>query len=282
MWTNPFLHRTLKIVTKHDKEKVIAPIITNALDISCEVLSGIDTDVLGTFSGEVDRKLSPIETLRAKCDLGLQVEGCDLVLATEGSFGNHPTIFYATAGEEWMMLKDAKHSLEITERVLTLQTNFNQAKISNLEELESFLEKVDFPSHYVILKASETDYVNMTKGIYDKKQLENVFHQYLPINGYCCIETDMRAFANPTRMQVLEELTKKLVQKIQSLCPACQCPGYGVVNYTTGLPCSSCKQPTRAILSHLYQCQQCSHTSSKNFPYGKEKEDPMYCDYCNP
>lgn len=282
MWSNPFQNRTIKIVTKHHKEKVIGPVIEKELGIAWEHLSNIDTDQLGTFTGEVERTLDPLETLRQKCNLGFQKEEDAIVIATEGSFGNHPTIFYATAGEELILLKDKKNDIEIMERVVTLQTNFNSAKITNTLELENFLGKVKFPSHYIIIKASEKDFTNMVKGIQDYKEAFTIFNRFVAIHGYCIVETDMRAYSNPTRMAVIQELTQKLVKKIQATCPRCSCPGYGIVDAKLGLPCSQCQQPTKSILAHQYHCQKCAASSLVTFPFGKQKEDPMYCDYCNP
>ena len=62
-----FSDRKLLIVTKHEKEKVIAPILEKALGLTCHVVQNFDTDTLGTFTGEIDRKKSPIETAIDKC-----------------------------------------------------------------------------------------------------------------------------------------------------------------------------------------------------------------------
>ncbi len=77
-----FKGRTLLIATKHRKEQVISPILEEALGVKCIVSENIDTDVLGTFTGEVERTNSPLETARMKCEL-----------ASEGSFGSHPYLF---------------------------------------------------------------------------------------------------------------------------------------------------------------------------------------------
>lgn len=51
-----FAGRKLLIATKHEKEKVIAPILARELGVKCFVVSNLDTDELGTFTGEIDRK----------------------------------------------------------------------------------------------------------------------------------------------------------------------------------------------------------------------------------
>jgi hypothetical protein len=57
-----FKGRSLVIATK--KEKVIAPLLEEALGIVCFVPEDFDTDTLGTFTGEIERKLDPISTAR--------------------------------------------------------------------------------------------------------------------------------------------------------------------------------------------------------------------------
>ena len=62
-----FKGRKLVIATKHEKEKVIAPILEKELGVKCFVAPDLDTDLLGTFTGEVERKDDPIITARKKC-----------------------------------------------------------------------------------------------------------------------------------------------------------------------------------------------------------------------
>jgi len=87
---------------------------------------------------------------------------------------------------------------------------------------------------------------------------------------------------NPTRMSVIENAAKKLVDKVNSHCPACKVPGFGVTDVKKGLACNLCGSPTRSTLSYRYSCQHCGHTQEEMYPHKKTGEDPMYCDYCNP
>jgi hypothetical protein len=92
----------------------------------------------------------------------------------------------------------------------------------------------------------------------------------------------MRAMFNPTRMNVIEKATQKLVQKIKSTCPQCQMPGFGITDAKKGLKCSLCSSPTNSILSYIYVCQHCQFIKEEMYPHNKTTEDPTYCDYCNP
>tara|TARA_B110000116_G_C16594769_1_gene472242 strand:+ start:294 stop:461 length:168 start_codon:yes stop_codon:yes gene_type:complete len=54
-----FKGRPLIIATKHEKEKIIAPLLEDNLGGISFVNPDFDTDMLGTFSGEVERKTDP-------------------------------------------------------------------------------------------------------------------------------------------------------------------------------------------------------------------------------
>jgi hypothetical protein len=280
--TNIFKNRNILIVTKHKKERVIAPLLEEKLGLKCYVTKKFDTDSLGTFCGEIPRKSDPLSTLRQKCKLAMEFEGFELAIATEGSFGNHPSVFFAAANDELIMFYDKKNNIEIIERVLTLETNFNEAHIKSRDELMQFLNKVQFPSHGVILKDLKEHPKKIAKGISSWDELEKQYELFSNQNKSFFIETDMRAMQNPTRMKIIEEACIKLINKIKSCCPDCNYPGFGIVNSEMGLPCSWCSSSTRSTLAFIHKCNQCGFEKRELFPHGKEKEDPMYCDFCNP
>ncbi len=280
--TDFFKGRTAVIATKHHKEKVISPIFEKELEIKCIVPAGLDTDVLGTFSGEIQRVDDPITTLRNKCKLALDITGCDLAIGNEGSFGSHPTIFFARADDEFVMLFDKANSIEIVGRELSLETNFDGSEICSEKELLQFAGKVKFPTHGIILKKNKNDFSIILKGITTEEKLLEGYHQMKSHDGIAYAETDMRAMYNPTRMGVIEDATKKLMAKIKSLCPECGTPGFGVVDAQKGLPCDICNFPTRSVLKHIYKCQKCNFQKELLYPFNKMKEDPQYCDLCNP
>ncbi|TDE29277.1 hypothetical protein E0I61_08930 [Flavobacterium ranwuense] len=277
-----FKGRKLLIATKHKKENVIAPIFEKELGVSCFVSDKFDTDTLGTFSGEIERKDSALTTLRNKCLLAMKENDCDLGIASEGSFGMHPTIFFAHADDEFLIFIDKKNKLEIIARELSMNTNFNGSEIKNEAELLEFATQVKFPSHGLILKPSEKDISKIVKGITDERILKESFHEMMKEFGKVYAETDMRALYNPTRMEVIETATLKLVKSVRSLCPMCETPGFVVSDAKMGLSCESCNSATRSTLSFIYTCKKCNHTSEELYPHKKMTEDPMYCDFCNP
>jgi hypothetical protein len=279
---NFFKGRTLLIATKHEKEKVLAPMFEQALGVNCVTLPDFDTDKLGTFSGEVERIGDPLETARRKCFLALENTDFDLVLASEGSFGPHPTIFFSYADDELLLLFDKKNGFEIISRFLTTETNFNAQAIDSKKQLIDFAKAVKFPSHGLIMKKSKSDFSRIEKGINTWDKLNEAYSYFNENYNSVYVETDMRALYNPSRMEFISKVGEKLVSKILSVCPQCEMPGFGITAVQEGLPCNNCNTPTRSTLSYEYVCEHCDFSRIEKFPNGKTSEEPMFCDVCNP
>lgn len=277
-----FSGRKLLIATKHQKEKAIAPILEKELGVIAILASNLDTDVLGTFTGEIERKEDPIATARKKCLMAMTLIDCDLVIASEGSFGPHPVVHFLPANIEFLLFIDKKNDLEIVVKELSTTTNFNASTIKTTAELNSFAMQAGFPEHGLILRKSKDDFSTIEKGITDKELLHEIFNRLCSKYGGAYIETDMRAMYNPTRMNVIGLATQKLLQKINNLCAVCKTPGFAITQSKQGLPCSLCHSKTQSILSYIYTCKKCSYTQEDKFPNGKYAEDPRYCDRCNP
>lgn len=266
----------------HGKETVIRPIMEKSLQVNCRLVPGINTDVLGTFSGEIERKQDPLDTLRLKCELAFDLSGADLVIANEGSFGQHPHLFFAKANEELVMLQDRRNQLEIVASHLTTDTNFDATEITTENEALEFANRTLFPSHGLILKEQQYANTCIEKGITQQEQLLTSVRKYLQTKGKLWIETDMRALYNPTRMLAIQQATQNLVRKLESECPSCGYPGFWISQIKDGLPCAQCGTATRSTSAHIYHCTNCSHEKTIEFPHSRYFEDPMYCDICNP
>lgn len=276
-----FHGRQLLIATKHGKEQVIGPVLEKELGVRCRVTDDFDTDQFGTFSGEIKRIETALETARLKCITALDQFGGDLVVSSEGSFGGHPFIPFATANEELLMLKDTRNDLEIVARTLTSDTNFDGAELKDEKSFLAFLNKAKFPSHGIIIKP-EKNPDTWVKCFGSSVVAHNRFKACLQKSPGVWVETDMRAMYNPTRMKAIAATVAELVKTIHNCCPECMTPGFSVVESKEGLPCKLCLKPTRSILSLKYVCRKCAYEQEKRYPFGRTTEDPMYCDYCNP
>ncbi len=277
-----FVGRKLLIATKHDKQKVIGPLITEYLGAEWFINTDFDTDLLGTFSGEVERKDDALITLKNKCLLAMEASNCDLGIASEGSFGPHPTLFFGHADDELLVFIDKKNDLEIYSRELSTETNFGGSVIRSLTEAEEFASKHGFPQHALIVKNMQEDFDYIQKGVNNSSDLSHFVLECLSNYGSVYLETDMRAMYNPTRMKVIESAAQKLMKKINSKCPECKTHGFSVTEVKSGLRCEWCSSPTDSILYHLLSCQKCSFSEKEFYPNGKKFEDPMYCSFCNP
>jgi hypothetical protein len=277
-----FNGRLFTIATMHGKEQAIVPILSRAFNMIFSPAGELDTDQLGTFSGERERELSPLESARKKASDAHQQSGIGIVIASEGSFGPHPAMPFVAGDEEILCLKDFDNDNEIVVRVVSAATNYAMKTCMDRRDVREFAQRAKFPTHALIAKQAATSYSNMVKGIYTLSQLDDVAEQFISRGGSVYLETDMRAMNNPSRMLVIAEATEQLVTAMNSLCPLCTTPGYHILTVEPGLPCSLCTSPTRSTLYAQWGCSKCNHTENKYYPSGKTAEDPMYCDYCNP
>ncbi|MDQ3109142.1 MAG: hypothetical protein M3R17_04535 [Bacteroidota bacterium] len=280
-----FKNRTAVLLTMHQKEDVIFPVL-QATGMLLKVEKMYDTDLLGTFTNEIARQGSQLEAARAKALKAIEITGNSIGIASEGSFGSHPTIYFVPANIELVLLVDAENKIEIAGWELTTDTNFSGTEVTNYEEALVFAEKTGFPQHGLVVKypAKEDGNKIAAKGIISPETLKSAIAEALKfsLDGKAHLETDMRALYNPTRMKVIEKATINLLSKIKSLCPECGCPGFEITEWIKGLPCENCFFPTRGISKHIYQCKKCNHKKEIEYPDDQKYSEARFCDFCNP
>lgn len=277
-----FYNRTAAIITKHGKERIIGPILWHAFNISLE-LARYDTDMLGTFSREIERPTDQLGTARLKIKQAESISNASLLVASEGAFHPHPDSPFITINTEIIVLYDRKTQQEIISRNSSYNTNAAKITAKNLEELLEFVHTIGFPEHKVILMSNE-ELIRDRLVYKDIQDLDQLIKSYLHITktrGETVIaETDLRAMHNPTRQEQIRLTTEKLVALMQSECPACHSPGYQIQKTVAGLPCCWCNSPTANTLLEIYGCTVCGHTEQKRV--AKPCADPGTCDQCNP
>ena len=79
-----YLGRRAAFLTQHGKERVVAPTLEAALGCKVSLVTGYDTDLLGTFTRDIARAGSQIEAARKKARIGMELAGLPLGLASEG------------------------------------------------------------------------------------------------------------------------------------------------------------------------------------------------------
>ncbi len=270
------------LLTQHGKERVLTPVLEAALGCRVERVAGYDTDLLGTFTRDIPRAGTQLEAARQKACLGMEISGLPIGLASEGSFGPDPMLGMFPWNVEFLIWIDAGLGLEIV-GVAQGKTNSAHVLAANWEAAEAFARQAGFPEHHLVVRPEGENDPRLRKGIADWADLQAAFARALDQSESRCvfIETDMRAHANPTRMDNIRLAAEDLVQKLRSPCPACGLPGFWIVERISGLPCADCGAPTRETRAEIHGCLKCAHRVTR------ERTDMTSasagrCDYCNP
>ena len=277
-----YLGKKAVITTKHEKGKIVAPIFSNFLGLQVSECN-LDTDSLGTFTGEVERKQSPRETVLIKARLGIEKTGESIGIASEGSIGADPFIPLINSDFEMMAFVDIDLDLEIVESIRSADIITATKTVHAQEDLSEFLKRADFPNHKLIVRTQKMPTTFSIKGIANERSLREAIQivRDKDPGRVVVVESDLRAHCSPSRQRIIAELAEKLANRIKQTCPKCNNPGWGVVTYVKGVPCSACKRISEnAIKEEVLGCSKCLHQQS-----GKiiaNSLDPARCDWCNP
>ena len=272
----------IALLTQHGKERVIAPVLESALGCRVERVAGYDTDLLGTFTRDIPRPGTQIEAARKKARVSMELAGLPLGLASEGSFGPDPFAGMFPWNVELLVWIDDERELEVV-GVAQGKANFSHLLTADWATAETFARQSGFPGHHLVVRPEGEDDPRIRKGIAAWAELEAAFAWALnqSASGRVFLETDVRAHANPTRMDNIRLAAEDLAKKLCSLCPACGTPGFWIVEQVAGLACADCGASTREIRADLYGCLKCEHRETRERA-DVEYADPGRCDYCNP
>jgi hypothetical protein len=282
MTPSPFAGTRVALATLHGKQVAIAPPF--AAHLGAQVIAvPLDTDALGTFSGEVPRPGSMRETATEKARRGATALGLRYGLASEGTFGPHPAVPLIAAGHEMLLLLDLESGRIIEEAMIAPATNFAHLALpADAAKLDDFLARIGFPAHAVIVRPDGPDALPNAKGLTDRAALDDVIARLSEGGRKLRVETDMRAHMNPTRMAAIGELADRLARRLAVPCPSCHAPGFGRVDVVRGLPCAECGTPTGLVKAEIFACTDCGHQDSRPRADGLTEADPAYCPACNP
>lgn len=156
--SSPYAGARIALATMHGKAEALAPAFA-ALGATLVVAEGIDTDALGTFSGEVPRLQPPLETAIAKARLAMAATGLPLGLATEGSFGPDPVVGLVPLHREIAVLVDDLRGIVVSEQLNTHDTNYagrwlRAGDLPTKDILDdTLLRRWGFPEHALIVRS---------------------------------------------------------------------------------------------------------------------------------
>ncbi|KUJ83464.1 hypothetical protein AWR36_006280 [Microbulbifer flavimaris] len=274
------------LLTQHGKESVIGPVLAEDGLLTLQHTDAFDTDTLGTFSGEIERKLSPIDCARHKARLACELSGASIGLGSEGSFGAGPLPGLVGWDHELLVLVDLERDLEI---VASAQGPFEvrEWEARDADELRAGLCEQD-PGQGWLLQANGY----LAKGLQDADALlqaaEGLYRQVRGralINGEAFpwplnVQPDLRAMHCPARQAFIREAAINLRQRLLSLCPDCAAPGFWPDLMDYGLPCSACGFATGCLRQRRAVCAHCKAEAC--YPVEEKFADPGSCQICNP
>ena len=279
---HPYKNQPAVLTTKHDKLSLIAPSMQSKVGLEVTDIN-LDTDQLGTFSGEIARSGSALETAIAKAKLGIEATGIPIGLASEGSIGPDPQNPFLTSDIEIVVLVDQERDLVIYESHRAFEIVAATVEVSPGEDLTSFLARADFPSHHLIAKASAHGELRTLKGIGTQLALQAAINELAvhSDSGKVTLETDFRANHSPSRRVNIQAAAQKLATRLAQLCESCGTPGFGRVSYVTGVKCSGCgMENPEAVAAERLCCVSCEFAIARKSI--ASSIPPERCDWCNP
>ncbi|MEU2703056.1 DUF6671 family protein [Micromonospora aurantiaca (nom. illeg.)] len=281
MEASPFHGVVACLATMHGKQWALRPLLRRRLGMSVRV-APVDTDALGTFTGEVRRVGSARETVVRKARLGMAATGSVVGLASEGAFGPHPAAPWTPADVEYVALVDDRSGLTLVESALSVETNHGQVVTDGRDRgaVLAFLRRAGFPHHAVVVRPAAGP-GRPVKGL---RRLADVLVAVRraaldSADGTAVLGADLRAHVNPTRMRVIAAAADRLARRLATPCPTCAAPGFGLVGTEPGLPCRDCGTPTAHDALLVSGCGRCAYRSRR--PVGGAA-DPGACPVCNP
>lgn len=279
--------REAVLATRHGKLALIAPALARVAFMLRTV--DVDTDVLGTFSGEVPRPGAPRDVAVAKARLAMRASGVPVGVASEGTIGPSPVVPFATADTELVALVDDSLGITVVGRHVSHELHVVGEDVrgdATPEELAALLARAGVgggpDGHHLIVRPAAGPPDPVVKAVGDPDTLEGAVARCAAASpdGRARVETDLRAHLCPSRRPAIVAAAEDLAVRLASRCPACASPGWGVVRAVPGRPCADCGTPTRAARADVASCVAC----------GEERErpradltpvDPAQCELCN-
>lgn len=272
----------IALLTQHGKERVVAPVLEATLGCHVERVAGYDTDQLGTFTREIPRFGTQLDAARKKARIGMELAGVPWGLASEGSFGPDPFTGMFTWNVEVLLFIDDTRAIEVC-GVFQGPGGGEHLCTDDWAAVEAIAGKSGFPEQHLVLRPNDGNDPRFRKGIASWADLRATFDwaRDQSSTSQVYVEHDLRAHANPQRMENIRQAAKDLATKLASACPACNTPGFALVDRLTGLPCADCGAPTREPHADIWGCVCCSHRETRP-RMEPAAADPGRCDYCNP
>ncbi len=260
----------------------MAPAFRRVLGAEVVVAADVDTDSLGTFSGEIQRKADLVETALLKAEMAFAAADVECAIASEGSYGPIDRVPFEPSGLEIMSFIDRKRGVRVVETLVTRRTNWRigRHKVGD-PAVPDVVRALGFPEFGTFVIAN-SDPSRPVKDLASVAEVVAAVDREVArsADGLAVLIADMRAHRNPTRMKVLRALAWKLARRLENLCPKCRAPGFGPIGSQRGLPCESCAEPTHWIEYEIDGCSACGHALGRPRKDGRCTAPRLSCSVC--
>jgi hypothetical protein len=273
---DPYRGVRAALLTRHEKGAVVAPVLRSALGIAVVETDGFDTDQLGTFSGEVERELAPLECATRKATIACSLTGCDYGLGSEGTFGAGPLGAIFTWNTELLAWHDRQRGFTVIGRA----EGPSSARRVDVDSVEAACRlTAGFPAGQAAIVRSAR---GIRKGLLGPDAVRAALEDWFgaALSEAVTIEYDLRAHHCPERRERIAAAARDLVRRLQSTCPVCARPDFVPDHGEPGLPCRDCGTATARILRRRARCRGCAY--EREYPAEPAVADPFDCEYCNP
>lgn len=264
------------LLTRHAKGSVIGPILRDGLAIEVIETDAFDTDRLGTFTGEIERILGPLDCARRKAELAIECTGLPVGLGSEGSFGRGPLGPLGTWNTELIACHHAPHGWTIVGRAQG-PCSVRREVVHDMAAALDFARQI--PADQALIVSSGSRHFKALYGI-DAVAAATAACLALAPRTPVTIDFDLRAQHSPERRARISAAARDLLRRLDSLCPRCGRPDFCADLRIPGLPCADCGEPTQAAREHVARCPACGLEAHYPVPGGEA--DPQYCGACNP
>lgn len=270
------------LATKHGKLACIAPSLEQA-GLAVEAVA-VDTDTLGTFTGEIPRTAPPLDTAVAKARLGMAVTGNPIGLASEGSIGPHPMAPWGIFDRELVVLVDDRRGIVVAGVAASADITTIARTVRPGDDLDRLVAGADLPAHAVIVIPNVGPPHPVRKGLRHVSEIAAAVTVCAASSADAAaqVQTDLRAHVCPSRRRVMRDAAEDLAARLLTRCPSCRSPGVGKTGVVVGLPCGWCGADADLVRAEVHSCPACAHREERPVVPEGTTADPGRCPRCNP
>ena len=275
------------IATLHHKEWYITASLHAKLQWQVVPYSEFDTDALGTFSGEIERTLTPLDCATEKARQALAVDGASIGLGNEGSFSADPYLL-CTINQELLVAVDEQGQLLATGQY-TAPINIDIVECSpsdwqtNPTIVETFIQAIPTDQAVILVaKDEQQQIIEVHKPLYEQSAIRAALDHSSsnPTVRLLELTYDLRALHCPQRQIHIARAAEDLARRLSHHCPKCGTVDFVADHKVAGLPCELCGAPTTLPKAVVARCKQCGHKETTAVM--QTIASAVHCSLCNP